>query len=170
VPHFESKWTIENHLRALGLSLTVVRPVYFFENFGGWALQPSGAGYTMAMPLSPDRVLQAVAADDIGAFVAMAFADPGAWTGREFELAGDERTLPEYAAAISAARGVGVEYVQAPWEALREQSEDLYRMYDFFEREGYSADIAALRAEYPKLRTFDDWLAEDGLSELGATA
>ena len=167
VPHFESKWAIENHLRGLGLPLTIVRPVYFYENFGGWSLQPSGDGYAMAMPLSPDRPMQAVAADDIGAFVAMAFADPAAWTGREFELAGDERTLPEYAAAISAARGVGIQYVQVPWEAMRERSEDLYRMYDFFEREGYAADISALRAEYPRLRTFDDWLAEGGLSELG---
>ena len=123
----------------------------------------------MAMPLSPDRPLQAVAADDIGAFVAMAFADPAAWTGREFELAGDERTLPEYAAAISAARGVGVEYVQAPWEAIRERSEDLYRMYDFFEREGYVAHIAALRAEYPRLKSFDAWLDEGGLAGLGKT-
>jgi len=167
VPHFESKWAIENHLRGLGLPLTIVRPVYFYENFGGWSLQPSGDGYAMAMPLSPDRPMQAVAADDIGAFVAMAFADPAAWTGREFELAGDERTLPEYAAAISAARGVGIEYVQAPWEALREQSEDLYRMFDFFEREGYAADIAALRAEYPGLKSFDDWLEEGGLAGLG---
>jgi uncharacterized protein YbjT (DUF2867 family) len=124
----------------------------------------------MAMPLSPDRPMQAVAADDIGAFVAMAFADPAAWVGREFELAGDERTLPEYAAAISAARGVGVEYVQAPWEALRAQSEDLYRMYDFFEREGYAADIDALRAEYPGLKSFDDWLGEGGLAGLGKAA
>ena len=120
VPHFESKWAIENHLRALGLPLTVQSaPCTSTRTSAAGLLQPSGAGYTLAMPLSPDRPLQAIAAGDIGAFVAKAFADPGAWTGREFELAGDERTLPEYAAAISAARGVGVEYVQVPWEALR---------------------------------------------------
>ena len=166
VPHFESKWAIENHLRDLGLPLTVVRPVYFFENFGGWSLQPSGDGYSMAMPLSPDRPLQAVASDDIGAFVAMAFADPAAWVGREFELAGDERTLPAYAEAIAADIGARVDYVQVPWEGLREQSEDLYLMFDFFEREGYAADIAALREQYPGLRTFDGWLAGGGLSKL----
>jgi uncharacterized protein YbjT (DUF2867 family) len=166
VPHFESKWAIENHLRDLGLPLTVVRPVYFFENFGGWSLQPSGDGYSMAMPLSPDRPLQAVASDDIGAFVAMAFADPAAWVGREFELAGDERTLPAYAEAIAADIGARVDYVQVPWEGLREQSEDLYRMFDFFEREGYAADIAALREQYPGLHTFDGWLAGGGLSKL----
>jgi len=168
VPHFESKWAIENYLRGLGLPLTVVRPVYFFENFGGWSLQPADDGYSMAMPLSPDRPLQGVACDDIGAFVAMAFADPAAWVGREFELAGDERTLPAYAEAIAADIDARVDYVQVPWEALREQSEDLYRMFDFFAREGYAADIAALRADYPALKTFDDWLSEGGLSALRA--
>jgi uncharacterized protein YbjT (DUF2867 family) len=168
VPHFESKWAIENHLRGLGLPLTVVRPVYFFENFGGWSLQPSGDGYSMAMPLSPDRTLQGVACDDIGAFVAMAFADPAAWVGREFELAGDERTLPAYAEAIAADIGARVDYVQVPWESLREQSEDLFRMFDFFAREGYAADIAALRKQYRGLHTFDGWLAEGGLSRLRA--
>ena len=59
-----------------------------------------------------------------------------------------------------------MEYVQVPWEAMREQSEDLYRMYDFFERDGYQADIAALRAEYPALHTFERWLAEGGLSQM----
>ena len=171
VPHFESKWAIENHLRALGLPLTVVRPVYFFENFvGGWAMQPAGDGYTLAMPLSPSRPVQAVAADDIGGIVAMAFADPAAWIGREFELAGDERTLPEYASAMARDLGVPVDYVQVPWEAIRERSEDLYRMYDFFEREGYQADTSALRAEYPALHTFEQWLAEGGLARLRKAA
>ena len=170
VPHFESKWAIENHLRGLGLPLTVVRPAYFFENFGGWSLQPAGDGYAMAMPLSPDRPLQAVASDDIGAFVALAFADPGSWIGRAFELAGDERTLPEYARAISADIGAPVDYVQTPWEDLRAQNEDLHRMYEFFEREGYQADIGALRAQYPALRTFDAWLREGGLARFRRAA
>jgi uncharacterized protein YbjT (DUF2867 family) len=166
VPHFESKWEIEKHLRGLGLPLTVVRPVYFFENFGGWAMQPAEDGYSLAMPLSPDRPLQAVAVDDIGAFVAMAFADPEAWIGREFELAGDERTMPDYPAAIAADLGVPVDYVSLPWEVLRGQNEDIYRMYDFFEREGYHADIGALRREYPGLHTFESWLGGGGRGHL----
>ena len=66
-----------------------------------------------------------------------------------------------------AARGVGVEYVQVPWDAVRERSEDVYRMYEFFEREGYAADIAELREEYPRLQTFEQWL-ERGLAGLAA--
>jgi hypothetical protein len=42
VPHFYTKWQVEEHLRSLDFPLTIVRPVYFFENFGGWGLQPNG--------------------------------------------------------------------------------------------------------------------------------
>ena len=172
VPHFDTKWQVEEHLRALDLPLTIVRPVYFFENFGGWGLQPqeSGEGYTLAMPLSPETTLQSVAVDDIGAFVARAFAAPAAWAGREFELGGDERTLAEYAAVIGRDIGARVDYFQIPWEALKQQNEDLYLMNRFLEREGYQADIAALRAEYPGLHTFEQWLAEGGLARLRKAA
>jgi uncharacterized protein YbjT (DUF2867 family) len=172
VPHFDTKWQVEEHLRALELPLTIVRPVYFFENFGGWGLQPNegGEGYTLAMPLSPETTLQSVAVDDIGAFVAKAFATPVESAGRAFELAGDELSLAGYAAAISRDLGVPVGYFQVPWEAVKEQNEDIYLMYKYFEREGYQSDIAALRAEYPGLHTFAQWLAEGGLGHLRKAA
>jgi uncharacterized protein YbjT (DUF2867 family) len=172
VPHFDTKWQVEEHLRSLDLPLTIVRPVYFFENFGGWGLQPNegGEGYTLAMPLAPETTLQSVAVDDIGAFVARAFATPSESAGREFELAGDELSLAGYAAAISHDLGAPVGYFQVPWQAIKEQSEDIYLMYRYFEREGYQADIAALRAEYPSLHTFAQWLAGGGLGHLRRAA
>jgi uncharacterized protein YbjT (DUF2867 family) len=172
VPHFDTKWQVEEHLRALELPLTIVRPVYFFENFGGWGLQPNegGEGYTLAMPLSPETTLQSVAVDDIGGFVAKAFATPAEWAGRELELAGDELSLAGYAAAISGDLGVPVGYFQVPWEAIKEQNEDIYLMYKYFEREGYQSDIVGLRADYPGLHTFEQWLAEGGLGHLRKAA
>ena len=32
IPHFDSKWEIEQHIRALGLPTTVLRPVFFMNN------------------------------------------------------------------------------------------------------------------------------------------
>jgi len=156
VPHFDTKRQVEEHLRALDLPLTIARPVYFFENFGGWGLQPNegGEGFTLAMPLAPETTLQSVAVDDIGAAVAKAFATPEASAGKAFG-----RDL-----------GAPVGYLQVPWDAVKQQNEDIYLMYRFFEREGYQADIGALRAEYPGLHTFEQWLAEGGLGHLRVTA
>ncbi|MCX6371938.1 MAG: hypothetical protein NTX16_02450 [Actinobacteria bacterium] len=75
-----------------------------------------------------------------------------------------------YAAAIGSDLGVPVGCFQVPWEAIKEQNEDIYLMYRFFEREGYRADVAALRAEHPGMHTFEQWLAGGGLRRLRKTA
>jgi hypothetical protein len=62
--------------------------------------------------------------------------------------------------------GRPVRYQQIPWEAIRSRSEDIYRMYDFFEREGYAADIAHLRELHPGLQSFQRWLDAGGLRSL----
>ena len=67
-------------------------------------------------------------------------------------------TGPGYCAAMSRDLGRPVRYQQIPWESVRSRSEDIYRMYDFFEREGHAADIAHLRGLHPGLQSFPQWL------------
>src|SRR5918998_36462 len=33
IPHFDSKWEIEEHVRGLGLPYTILRPVFFMQNW-----------------------------------------------------------------------------------------------------------------------------------------
>jgi len=158
VPHFESKWAIEEHLRALGLPLTVLRPVYFMENLLG-AVRPDASGVLeVRLPLPAERSLQMVAVDDIGAFAALAFGDPATWVGRALELAGDERTGPETASLFAAVLGRPARFVSVPIAALAAQSADLARMAEWFRDHGYRADIAALRQVRPELMSLETWI------------
>jgi uncharacterized protein YbjT (DUF2867 family) len=159
LPHFESKWRIEQRIRELGLPYTILRPVFLMEN---WARMRDGirAG-TLSTPLSPGRRLQQIAVDDIGAFAALAFADPGRWLGRELDIAGDEPTMEETAQAFSRVLGREVRYVQVPWdEFARRAGEEAAKMWRWFEDAGYDADIAALRELHPGLRTLEQHLRE----------
>ncbi len=168
VPHFESKWRIEEHLRGLGLPLTIFRPVYFMENLPNFGVQRTDQGLIASMPLSLTTKLQMIAFDDIGAFVAGAFADPEAWLGKELELAGDELTIPDAVERIGRRIGVPAAYRQISGDTVRAQNEDFALMYEFFEREGYQADIGVLREIHPGLKTFDQWLGEGGADVLKA--
>lgn len=164
IPHFDSKWQIEEHIRALELPATILRPVFFMENWAGY--QDTIAGGQLPQPLSPDTALQQIAVDDIGAFAALAFRDPDDWLGRAVELAGDELTMTETAEAFSRVLGREVEHVQVPWEAFEEQAgEEMTVMYRWFEEVGYDADIEALREEYPDLERFEPFLREHGWGE-----
>ena len=166
IPHFESKAEIEDHLKGLGLPLTIVRPVYFMENMVGWSTQSTDEGLAVMMPLSSTTTVQMIAVDDIAAIAGVVFAEPDKYIGKAFDIAGDELTMPDAASVMGAAIGQPLRYVQAPWEAVRAQSEDVYLMYQWFERKGYSVDIADVRKIYPELLDFRAWVARGGARPL----
>lgn len=63
IPHFETKWKVEQHIRQIGLPATVLRPVFFMENFTTY-IKPSAEGILM-MPMRTDKRLAMVALRDI---------------------------------------------------------------------------------------------------------
>lgn len=95
---------------------------------------------------------------DIGAVAARAFADPDGWAGRVQELAGDERTLQQIAAAFTRVLGREVRYERVPWRELEEGDDEDTSMIRWFEEEGLTVDIAAVREIHPGLRSFDGYL------------
>jgi uncharacterized protein YbjT (DUF2867 family) len=161
IPHFESKWGVEEHVRASGVPYTVLRPVFFMQN---WEfMREPILGGTLPQPLDPDKPFQMIDAEDIGVFAAMAFDDPETWIGREADIAGDELTMPEIAGTFSRVIGRNVDYFQVPWEGFEEQMGEEYAvMYRWFNDQGYEADIAALRDEYPDLASFEQYLRGHG--------
>jgi uncharacterized protein YbjT (DUF2867 family) len=161
IPHFESKREVEEHVRELGLPYTILRPVFFMQNWE-W-MRETILGGTLAQPLDPDRPFQHVAVEDVGAFAAIAFENPERWIGREVDLAGDEQTMPEIAETFGRVIGREVDYYQVPWDQFEEQmGEEFAVMYRWFNDVGYEADIDALRREYPELTTFERYLRSHG--------
>lgn len=164
VPHFESKRRIEEHIFSLGLPATILRPAYFMENLS-WKRTQILDGTYESMGLDPDKSLQMIAADDIGAFAALAFGNPGDYIGRAIELAGDELTEPQMAATMAEVIGRPVELVP---EAEPPAYEDMTIMVTWFNEKGYEASIPALRQAHPGLMTFETWLQNSGQWAVGS--
>lgn len=157
IPHFDSKYRIEEHIRGTGLRYTILRPVFFMEN---WLhMRDAIEAGTLALPLSPDTRLQMIAVDDIGVFVTMALEHSGHWQGRAVDLAGEELSMTEIAEALGRMTGRNVSYAQVRWEHFEQKAgPDMTLMYRWFQDVGYSVDIAALRQEHPNLMSFQRWL------------
>jgi uncharacterized protein YbjT (DUF2867 family) len=161
IPHFESKAEVEEHVREIGLPYTILRPVFFMQN---WEMMGEMVlGGTLPQPLDPDKPFQQVAVEDVGAFAAIAFENPDRWIGREVDLAGDEQTMPEIAETFGHVIGREVSYYQVPWDQFEEQMGKEFTVnYRWFNDVGYEANIAALRQEYPELTTFERYLRSHG--------
>jgi uncharacterized protein YbjT (DUF2867 family) len=156
VPHFDNKWRIEETVRGLHFpSHVILRPVFFMENLlAPFSLQ----GSTLAWALGAGTKLQMIAVDDIGWFGARAFTDATAMNRREIDLAGDVRTMPETAEILTEALGRPIAFAQTPIEQVRQYSKDMALMLQWFDRVGYSADIAGLEREFGRALTkLPDW-------------
>jgi uncharacterized protein YbjT (DUF2867 family) len=174
LPHFESKWAIEQHIRQIDLPFTVLRPAFFMQNWHSYLREPILQG-TLPLPLKPQTPLQQVSVEDIGAFAAMVFLAPAKWFGKTVELAGEELTMMRVSELLTRALGRRVKYVQVPWDQFRQQAgEEITRMYKWFEDVGYHVDITALRRDFPALSTLEqvlrrqDWSAAESMARKAA--
>jgi len=165
VPHFITKFNIEQHLfakaKGSNMSWTVLRPVAFFDN-----LTPDffGKVFTASMLLrlgEARKKLQMIATSDVGFFAAQAFinADAAEFKNTSIALAGDELNLKEMRMVFEQKTGkkLPVTYVFVA-RIINWMSKELGYMFKWFEDVGFGVDIASLKKRNPDMKDFGTWL------------
>ena len=163
--HWESKWEIEKHIRHLGLPATMLRPAAFMENYYIDQVEISILKGKLMDPIRADKPYQTIAAEDIGAFAALAFSRSKDFIGMELEIAGSELTNPEAAQTFSRVLGKPVKFQKLPMPMVRLiLGKEFYQMFRWFNTSGFRANIPELRTRYPEvhLHTLEEWLREEG--------
>jgi len=158
IPHFDSKYEVEKHIAKVGVRATILAPVSFMENVYFVKEQLAKGIYAAALP--PTRALAQVAVVDIGAVAVRLLEDAGRFTGKRFDLASDELTGNHALAILSRVTGRPFDYYQIPLDVIRQRmGEDAAKMYEWFDRVGYTVDRAALRHEFPDVafHDFESW-------------
>ncbi|GHO97884.1 hypothetical protein KSF_079320 [Reticulibacter mediterranei] len=159
IPPFEAKGEIERYLRLLDLPATILRPPMFMENFRFLLQEQHGQTTLLSMGGTLQTKMQMVAVHDIGAFAAIAFNYPATYQGKAIELAGDELTFAQITEVLGRFLGRPVAYHVVE----QHTNVDGKRITEFFEREGFRADITALRQIHPQLLSLDAWLRQGNL-------
>jgi len=172
IPHFDSKFEVEKEIRRSGVPFTIVGPVSFMENFLADPLAAGIAKGSIAIALPATRRLQKIAVADIAQFTALVIERRESFLGKRIDIASDELTFVTAAAAISEASGRHIEYTALPIDAVRQWSADLARMFEWFDRVGYDADIVGLRSLYPEVdwHHFSTWAREQDWSAITVPA
>jgi uncharacterized protein YbjT (DUF2867 family) len=164
VPHFITKYNIEQHLfdktRDGSMDWTVLRPVFFFDNltpgFIGKATITAWDAYLQGKPL------QCIATSDIGYIASKVLLQHDRFKNQCLSLAGDELTFDQMSKKFRTQTGKDVPTTfRFVTYAIMMLAKDLRYMFKWFFNQGYAADIREVRKIHPGLKDFDTWLKEE---------
>ncbi len=157
IPHFESKWHVEEHIRKLGIPYSIVRPTTFMTNL----MEQPAAMRFIALSMSKGTIatkpLQMIAVEDIGRWVAHMFLNPKDYLGKAVEIAGDAVTFHKMITAYQKVYGKTPMSIKLPSGLFSKG--DLGKMFTWINKHGYEADIVANRKALPDLLTFEQFIA-----------
>lgn len=160
VEHFETKHQIELFIKSLEIPFTIVRAVAFMENYYIRDVYKRIIGGQLADALPADKRFQLIATDDLGKYVAAIFARKDL-LGKTVDVAGTTLTNAEVVKTMSEVMGIKVKFMKLPMPLVRLlMGKDLYRMFKWFAKSGFSADIEATRALIPEVQpmNLEQWL------------
>ncbi len=157
IPHFDSKYEIEQYIQSINIPFTIFRPVSFMENWEYSKEQILAGKITSAFSLSTR--MQQISVRDIGRFVELAFSKPDKWIGKTLDIAGDEYTMKQAVNLFSNITASPVEFVQVPWPEYEQSAgEEMTVMDRWIDTVGYSANINLVRSELSEMLTLEEYL------------
>ena len=163
IPSWETKLQVEDHMKALDLPYTVLRPMAlmelmtdkkFFPAVGTWRGMPALMGRSRSLPW--------LCAEDLGAIVAKAFADPDRFIGQELVLASDVQSLAQCRATYREVLGKNPSSFPMPvwlFKRFGFVGRDLSAMWSWLRKGTIALDTAPTRAIHPEALTVRDWLS-----------
>src|SRR3954451_22206612 len=103
IPHFDSKFLVEQHIAKIGVPHTILAPTAFYDNVYFGVAQLRQGVYANA--LRADRKLDQIAVSDIAAAAAAVFENPEKYAGKRYDITGEAITGEEETAQLSEAIG-----------------------------------------------------------------
>ncbi len=164
VPHFETKNKIEQYIKSINLPVTILRPVKFMENYYIPQVFKGILGGKLFDSIKPGKKHQMITVDDIGKYVADAFANPEKYLNKVIDIAGDELTNEQVAATMTEVLGINVKFKRLPLFIVKLlMDKEMYLMFKWFNEKGFKANIEETKRDFPsvKVTTLKEFLLNE---------
>lgn len=164
VPHFDSKFTIENYIREIELPFTIIRPASLYENFLIPQVKKGILKGKFEQPLNADTVQQYIAADDIGKAVSIIFSNSPQYLNKTIPLANAQMSTQETAAIFAEALNKKMVYKKLPAIIVRLfLGKNLYKMFTWLNDKNVCnpGDVEATNKELPETMSLKNWIEKN---------
>ncbi len=161
VPHMDSKFKIENHIRQIGLPFTILRPTSLYENFLIPQVKKGILKGKLVQPIKRDTVQQYIASEDIGKAAAKIFQNSDNYLGKTIPLATEQLTTQEVANIFSKVLNKKIQYKRLPVLITRLfLGNGLFKMFKYMDQKSVFSieDVALTRKEFPSPLSLQSWI------------
>lgn len=161
IPHWESKFKIEDHLKASGIGYTILRPASLYENMLIPQVKSRILKGKLVLPTQKNTVQQFISSEDIGKIVTTIFSDLEKYRGRTITLAAEQLNGEQLASTFSKAMGREIKFQQLPMFITRlVMGRDLTKMFRWINNNDacFVKDIQGLQNEFPGMLSLEEWI------------
>lgn len=173
IASWETKLQIEDHMKALELPLTILRPMAFMELMTDPKFFPAVATWhVMPAVMGSSRPVAWICTDDLGAIAAKVFADPRQFIGQELALASDVQSLGECRTIYHEVMGRNPPRFLLPawlFKRFGFVGRDLTTMWRWLRTATIDLGTAPTRAIHPEPLTVRAWLSRQNAARSVST-
>src|SRR4051812_28449426 len=116
IPHFDSKYKVEKHIREIGVDATIIAPVLFMDNVIYARDQLRNNVYPS--PLSSETTVAQIAVTDIGAVAVTVLENRQRYAGKRFDIGADVLSPNDTARILSSVTGRNIVHFQVPMDMI----------------------------------------------------
>jgi uncharacterized protein YbjT (DUF2867 family) len=157
---WDSKLQIEEHMKMLGIPLTILRPRAFMELMRDKAYYPSvSTWHLMPKLMGETRPLGWISTDDLGVIAANVFASPEQFIGQDISLASDVKSVEACRAIYREVMGKKPSRFPMPkWMFQRFVGTDLTTMWQWLRNGAIDFDTQPTLSLHPDALGVEAWL------------
>ncbi len=161
VPHFESKFELENYIKSKNLNYSILRPASFYENhlFPRVANDIKKGKYIS--PLNKMCNQQMIGVDDIGKIAAAVISNKEKYNNKTISIATDEWQIGKIPQVFSETINKPVSYKKLPGFITRlAMGKDLSKMFKYMNQNDFCVinNIQEVRDEFDISGDFRSWV------------
>ena len=159
---WDTKVAVTEHLRSLGVPLTVLRPMAFMELMVERRFYPAASvWHVMPKLMGEDRPVGWLSIDDLGVIVEKAFADRDSFVGRDIALASDVQSIRQCREIWRDVTGRAPRQFPMPVRLLeRFSGTDETTMWRWLRDNHVDLDTGPTREIHAGASTVRDWVTE----------
>ena len=161
IPHWESKFKIESHLKASGIEFAVIRPASLYENLLIAQVKTRIMKGKLVLPTRKEKVQQFIGSEDVGKIATTIFSDTSRYRNTTMNLAAEQMDGEQLAILFSKVMNRKIKFQQLPMLITRlVMGKGLAKMFHWINHHDvlFVKDIESFKKQFPPMQSLDQWI------------